>query len=264
MTQYGADPEASFVRMVYDINQFMRNNVLPLMASEQPLDGNVAADNDRLMYVTRLLGSQQGLNTALAGTVVLLANPDEVWHWLNGWWRLFAGLAWLALLVGSLRISYVDWIPKYYERRFGSVQAARAPVSRRNAIFSIALLALLFIGWPIAHYLDPMARLHTAISDPARQINLWPSVFWVLLLCGSLRSHMSGAERQRLYFVLIGIIGFVSIVSYAIWYPEVKQLELWKILNAGGLGLSLIALGLYDHTVLVRALPKRVAERDDE
>lgn len=246
----------------------MKSSELPLMASEQPLKGDsigkVAADHDRLRYVTRLLGSQQGLNTALLGALLFLTNAEESLHWLNGLWRLLAVLAWLALLVGVLRILYVDWIPKYYERRFGSVQAARAPVSKWNAVFFIAMLVLLFIGWPIAHYLDPMARLHTAISDPARQIDLWPSVFWVLLLCGSLRSHMSGAERQRLYFVLAGMIGFVSIVSYAIWHPEAKQLGSWKILNAGGLGLTFMALGLYDHIILVRALPKKVAEGGDE
>jgi len=60
------------------------------------------------------------------------------------------------------------------------------------------------------------------------------------------------------------MISFASIVSYAIWHPDAKQLGLWKILNAGGFGLSLIALGLYDYTSLVLLLPKRAAEGDDE
>jgi hypothetical protein len=60
------------------------------------------------------------------------------------------------------------------------------------------------------------------------------------------------------------MLGFTSIVSYAIWHPDAKQLGLGKLLNAGGPGLSLMALGLYDYIVLVRALPKRVAEGDDE
>ncbi len=125
------------------------------------------------------------------------------------------------------------------------------------------------LGQPLVHYLDPVAssfqgHLHMMISDPARQINLWPSIFWVMLLCGSLRWHTSSIERQRLYFLLVGMIGFASIVYYAIWHPAVKQLGVWKILNAGGFGLTLIALGLYDYVVLVRALPKRVAEGRDE
>lgn len=74
---------------------------------------------------------------------------------------------------------------------------------------------------------------------------------------------MSSIERQRLCFLLIGTIGFASIVSYAIFHPAVKQLGLWKRLNAGGPGLSFMAPGLYDHIALVRALPKRVAEGDE-
>jgi hypothetical protein len=188
--------------------------------------------------------------------------------WPSGWWTLLEALAWL----GFLRIyipAYQRWIPEYYQRRFGSVQGPRKPWSKWYALFFLAVVfafpVLLFIGQPIAHFLDPIAstvlgRLHMMIFDPARQINLWPSVFWVLLLCASLRWNMTSIERQRLYFVLVGTIGFTSVVSYAIWHPDAKQFALWKILNAGGFGLSLIALGLYDYIVLVRALPKKVSE----
>jgi len=243
----------------------MKSNELPLMASQQPLEGDsigkVAADHERLRYVTRLLGSPPGLNTALLGALLLLMNSGETLHWLNGWWGLLAVLAWLALLVGGWRIYLADWIPEYYKQRFGSVQAARKPVSKWSALFFLALLVLLLI----AQYFDPVAsRLHLMISDPARQINLWPSILWAVLLCGSLGWHMSSIERQRVYFLLVGTLGFASIVSYAVWHPDAKQLGLWKILNAGGIGLSLIALGLYDYIVLVSALPKRAAEGDDE
>jgi hypothetical protein len=257
---------ASLAPVVYDINQFMKSNELPLLASEQPAEGDsigqVAADHERLRYVTRLLGSPPGLNTALFGTLFFLMNADESLHWLNGWWRLLAVLAWMALLVWGWRIYLADWIPEYYKQRFGSVQAARKPGSKWSAVF---FLILFFGGWPLAHYLDPFAsRLHVMISDPSRQINLWPSVYWAVLLCASLRWQMSDIERQRFYFLFVGMIGFASIVCYAIWHPAVKQLGVWKILNAGGFGLSLIALGLYDYIVLVRALPKTVAEGEDE
>lgn len=245
------------------------------MASEQPIDGDsigeMKADHERLKYVTRLLGSHQGLNTALVGTVVFFLNAGEILHWLSGWSPLFAALAGVALGIGGLKILIAadDWIPEYYQRRFGSVQAARVPGAKWNALFGLAVLltfpVLLFFGRPIAHYFDPVAsHLRMMISDPDRQINVWPSLIWVALLCGSLRRHMSSIERQRVYFILVATLGFASIVYYAIFHPEAKQLGLWKLLNAGGLGLSLIAMGLYDHIVLLRALPKKVAEADDE
>jgi hypothetical protein len=261
--------------MVYDINQFMNSERLPSMASEQPQDGdslgNVPVDHERLRYVTKLLGSPPALNMALLGTLLFFGNVIAL-GWPSGWWTLLEALA-IVVFGRTYLPAYERWIPEYYQKRFGSVQAARKPWSKWDALFFLAFLlaflVLLFVGEPSTHYLGPVAssflgHLHTMISDPARQINLFPSVFWVLLFCGSLRWHMSSVERQKLYFILFGMIGFASIVCYAMRHPDAKQLVLWKILNAGGFGLSFIALGLYDHIVLVRALPKTVREGNDE
>jgi hypothetical protein len=244
------------------------NNELNTIPSPSP----TILDHERLRYVTKLLGSHQGLYMAFLGTVLFFLNTGKILqHWVSRWSISLAALASVALAIGAatILIAADRWIPEYYQRRFGSVQAARAPGSKWNALFSLALLlaflVLLFLGQPIAHYFDPVAsHLHMMISDPDRQINLWPSVYWAVLLCGSLRWHMSGIERQRLYFMLVGMISLASIVSYAIFHPEAKELDLWKLLNACGFGLSLIALGLYDYIVLVRALPKRVWEGEDE
>lgn len=239
----------------------MPSQVILEQQTDSPANREVPVDRERLRYVTRLLGSQPGLNTALIGTFVFFLSAEKV---LNGWWSL---LAWVAALVG-LRIYFVAdqrWMPKYYQQRFGSVRAAREPWSKWDALLGLAFLVLLVIGWPIAHYFNPIAsrllgNLHTMISDPAGQIDLSPSLLWIAAFYGSLRFRM----RQRLYFVVVAMIGFASFVFYAVWYPEAKELGLWKILNAGGLGLSLIALGLYDYLSLVLLLPKRVEEGDDE
>jgi len=237
--------------------------------TDSPADREV--DPERLKYVTRLLGSPSGLNMVLLGTFLFVADVIFL-DWPSGWWTPLEALAWLVVL-GTFLPAYERWIPEHYQQRFGSVQAARKPWSKWDALFFLALLlaflALLFLGQPIAHHLGPVAssflgHLHMMISDPSRQINLGPSVLWVVLFCGSLRWHMRSVELQRLYFLLAGMIGFTSIVSLAIWHPDAKQLAPWKILNAGGLGLSFIALGLYDYIILVRSLPKKVAEGDDE
>ena len=245
----------------------MPSQVITEQQTESPANYEVPVDHGRLRYVTSLLGSQQGLNTALVGTLLFFVNTWEILDW-PGWWGL---LAWVAGVAG-LRIycvAFERWVPDYYERRFGTVQPAQKPWSKWGALGFLALVVLLVIGWPVAHYFGPVAssllgRLHMMISDPARQISLSPSLLWMLLLCRSLRCPMSGIERQRLYFQLVGMVGFASIVSFAIWHPDAKQLVWWKVLNAGGLGLSFIAVGLYDHISLVLLLPKRVEEGDDE
>jgi len=241
------------------------NNELNTIPSPSP----TILDHERLRYVTKLLGSPPGLNIALVVTLTFLVNAREILplHSLSGWWSALAGLAWLASMWALLRILVTDRIAEYYQQRFGSVQSAPKRGSKWSALFGLAFLlafpVVLFIGR--AGYLDPViSHLHMMISDPAREINLWPSLLWAVLLCGSLRRQTSGIERHRLYSLLSAMIGVASIVLYAIWHPDAKQLVSWKILNAGGLGLSLIAMGLYDHFILVRVLPKSVVEGDDE
>jgi hypothetical protein len=141
--------------------------------------------------------------------------------------------------------------------------------ARQFAILLLVLVSLLFVGQPIAHDRDArVSRLvdgaHLMISDPAHQINLWPSFLWILLILSSLQGHLRRTEFPNLSFEFALLLGFASIVIYAALNPDAKQLGLWKMLNAGGFGLSLIAMGLYDHIILVRALPRRVAEEDDE
>ncbi len=221
--------------------------------TDDPTNWEVPVDHERLRYVTRLLGSQEGLNTALIGTLIFFS---EILN-SSGWWTLLAALA----LVGSFRVylaAYQRWIPEYYQRRFGTVQVAREPWSKWGARFFLAFLVLLFIGWPLAPH------LHAMISDPARQINLWPSLLFMLLFFSSVRRHMPSIERQRLFFLLGVLVAVSSIAGYGILHPDARQVGLWKVLNAGELGLSLIAMGLYDHIILVRTLPRRVAEGDDE
>jgi hypothetical protein len=62
----------------------------------------------------------------------------------------------------------------------------------------------------------------------------------------------------------LGLLAAISVALLPIWDPGVEKLEIWKILNAGGFGLSFIAIGIDEHIVLLRALPKRVAEGADE
>jgi hypothetical protein len=66
------------------------------------------------------------------------------------------------------------------------------------------------------------------------------------------------------WLCFLGLLAAISLALFPIPYPGAKRLELWKILNAGGFGLSFIAMGFYEHFVLVRALPKRVEEGVDE
>jgi hypothetical protein len=235
--------------------------------SESQTNGGVPVDHERLRFVTRLLGAQGGLRTILFGTFLfwIEANHDVWhWHWPRGW---AGGLAWLVGMVVFFR-AWQRWIPRYYERRFGHVEPQEMS-AKRFGILLLALLALALFGQPIANYFEPsvssfLAGVHLVISDPAQQVNLYAPILWTAGFFSSLRWPLRRMERQRLCFELAGLIGFVSIAILPMWHPDAEKLGLWKVLNAGGLGLSFIAVGLYNHIVLIRALPRRLAEGDDE
>ena len=140
--------------------------------------------------------------------------------------------------------------------------------AKQFAILLLVFVGLFFFGQPVARYFDPLAsaflrRVHLLISDPSHQINLGPSFLWLGLLLASLLWRRK-IDRQWLCFLLFGLLAFLSIALFPVWHPDAGKLEVWRVLNAGGFGLSLIAAGLYDHIVLVCALPKRVAEGEDE
>ncbi|HTW31494.1 MAG TPA: hypothetical protein VMD76_07445 [Candidatus Sulfotelmatobacter sp.] len=229
--------------------------------------GPMTEDDGRLRYVTRLLGGQPGLNLALFGTFLFLINVQGVLNGPSGWWILLEALASIVVLKIYLA-AYKRWIPNYYRQRFGHVEASSISAKQFGILLSV-LVALLFVGWPAAHYLDPTVsrfdiRIHQAISDPERQINLMPSFYWAVLFVISLRRNASSLEIRRSFFLLGGLLGFASIALLPTWHPELGGVRLWQILNTGGLGLSFIVLGLYDHITLIRLLPRSIAEGDDE
>jgi hypothetical protein len=243
--------------------------VLSTVASEESdgrINGEAPVDHERLRYVTRLLGAQGGLQWILWGTYLFWIEEIHTWHW--HWPRGWAGG--LALLVGIVVFfrALQRWIRKYYQKRFGTVEPCQ-PSARQFLIFLGVILALLFFGQPFAHRIDPVIssfgeRFRQIISDPAHEINLWPSLFWIGLFVVDVGRSLRSMERQNPFFLLCGALGFSSVALFAIWHPHAKQAVLWRALNAGGIGLSFIALGLYDYITLVRVLPKRVGEGNDE
>ena len=220
----------------------------------------LSVDHERLKYVTGLLGSQQqGLNTVLFGTFVFLMEGPFIWP--RG--RAIDLACWAGLVV--FVAAWRRWIPKYYQKRFGHVQAHEMS-AKQFAILLLVFVSLFFFGQTIARYLDPVASsflgsVHMRMSDPSHQINLVPSFFWLASLFAGL---LWRRRIDSLWLGFLGLLVFLAIALFPMWHPGAERLVMWKILNAGGFGLSLMAMGLYDHIVLVRALPKRVAEGADE
>jgi hypothetical protein len=234
-------------------------------------DGGMLVDRERLTYATRAVNGRYLLMVWIGTFFFLNECLDELGYMWSGPVRLLVALAKVALLVIFAMAIQRDWIDGYYKKRFGSVEAPRlSPKEAKTFVLSVVfVLLLLFFYWPLTHYLGPPTsrvadRVHAMMSDTTHQINLWPSCYWLALFLATLRRRPGRIERQNQFLALLELTASAFIVSVAVWHAGVRQSELWRILNAGGLWLSFIAWGLFEHIRLTRLLPKRASEHDDE
>jgi hypothetical protein len=225
-------------------------------------------DPKRLRYVTEnfhILQSQ-GLNLVVLGLMFLEFRIEEV---LGGRWPWWWDLLFLAGCVAGIR-----YIPRYYRHRFGWIEPRTSNLSNKLLFVLIPVfLILLFFGTNIGRFADAVAarvgdRLHEMISDPTHRANLNPILWWLWFLSMDLTAPLWRSRRvddHALYISCVGVLFWSVVILYPpLRYPEIMQFTIWKILNAGWLGISFIALGLYGHLTLVRLLPKRIHEEDGD
>lgn len=216
-------------------------------------------DPEQLRYVTRhLQTSQQGLTGAVIGVGVFLAETADLYT-LNRATSLVIDVFEAVALVAVFRL-----VPRYYERRFGCVEPS-APSNKAIAVFFAVMLALLVFGRDLAGFLDPILarasyRLYLLISDPTHQVKPYALLFWIVLVCVSISGRSRRMDRYSTHFQLFGLIASAFVALCPLVRPQVMQSMLWRVLNAGSLGISFIALGLYDHFTLLQLLPKPATE----
>jgi hypothetical protein len=218
----------------------------------------LSLDRERLAWIAKTVAVQGGIGTASLGAMLFVMEITDVFRWVF--------LIMLPVVV-LYYFAYQRWIPDYYQKRFGRVEA-REPTGKGCVIalailFGLFLFSLFFGGVAIRYLSSVSGWIHLMIFDPAHQINLLPLALWTGLFLSSLASRPSKTERQQRYFLFLGMVAFAFVTFIAVWDPGVRQIALWRILNAGGPGLTLIALGLHDHIRLLVLLPKG-AERNDD
>jgi len=224
---------------------------------------------ERLRYVTENFQSLQGLTWVAFGGFLALSDTENIPGIVFPWWLKLL----MKLLGMSLVLAAVRYIPKYYERRFGSVEWRVGPHDAKFPIFVLAIvvmfLVILFFGPSVGRYLDSVVSelsnvAHRMISDPDHRANLSPVLYWFALLCAgaSKRSHF-GRLRMVLPACFLILSTGVS-VFLPLRHPEVTQQMFWRILNACWFGISFMLWGLYHHFMLVHLLPARGQTKDNE
>ena len=216
-----------------------------------PASSDALLDRQRLKYVAENFADLQGLRTVVLGAWLALMSMVNLYE--GNWLLRGSGLP-LAVLIVAL-IVWALYIPGYYERRFGRVERQN-PLKRCAGPF-LAMAVVFAVLFAFNR------RLHLMISDPTNQVDLWPLSFWIAWMCYELW-HWKRADPSRICVLFCCMLAAAFIALSPIWHPEARQLMWWKGLNQGSLGIGLIAVGFYDHFTLVRMLPKRDAEDDNE
>ncbi|MFZ0416608.1 MAG: hypothetical protein WAM04_00775 [Candidatus Sulfotelmatobacter sp.] len=225
---------------------------------------------ERLRYVTENFQSLQGLTWVAFGGFLALSDAENVPGIVFPWWLKLL----MVLLSIGLVLAAVRYLPKYYERRFGSVEWRVGPPNAKFPIFVLAIviifLIILFFGPSVGRYLDSVVSelndvAHRMISDPDHRANLPPVLYWFALLCAeaSNRSHF-----VRLRMILLSACFLILWTGVSVFlplrHPDVTQQTLWRILNACWFGVSVMLWGLYHHFMLVHLLPARGQTKDNE
>jgi hypothetical protein len=224
------------------------------------VDSQPNLDPERLRLVTQNLSglqtfSMRGLGFAAFGAAFATMHASTT-YWKSDW----VGPLVLACL-GLFALSLL-YVPRYYRWRFGWAEARKAPVPEwvANLSFKQVFIAVaaLFLLWLL---IDVLAH-----ALPVR-IDLMPLLTWLGVLCAVLwlRQRIGTLWSNYVLVVFLIAVGIAWITFYPLWHSlAANQLLIWRTLTAGSMGLGYMILGLYDHIMLVRLMPKRVAESDHE
>ena len=214
-------------------------------------------DPARLRYVTENFERLQGLNLVVLGILFLSQSIDRalafpVWLWVIVWLACAAAAAYLR---------------KYYRQRFGWIEALQ-PSNKKALIFVAAIVLLIFIGPGLGRYFDIVVPVltdyvHTLFSDPNHRVDLLDPLFWVAYWFFLIARPPEGKYRSA--FLVGGVFAWFGVeVVWPLRDPSVTQLTVWKILNAGWISIGIVAIGLYNHFVLVHLMPNRIAGDENE
>jgi hypothetical protein len=236
------------LNMVYGINQGMDDRAVTDVGGQ--------LDPQRLKYITEHFHSLQGLTWVVLGVSSLAVSVDDVYGY-----RLPALVGQILLFVPFLATA--RYVNRYYRRRFGWIEP-RGPTNRQALVFLAAWLVLLFFGRDVGYYGGLIGDvMQSMIPDPSHHVTLAPVLIWFVFLCANLRHHPGQEDLYRIYFFGSGLLIWILVAVYPLWNLDLHPTMVWKGLNAGWLGISMIAIGLYGHMTLVRLMPQRVVGDDD-
>jgi hypothetical protein len=230
---------------------------VPQTSHDLAADGT-KLDPERLRNITATLSAPYlGLGAAAFGAAFAAFQMlDVYWH----------GSHWMGLPVLLLASPFAVWffyLRKYYASRFGWVQPRQpSAISTKEIGILGGFGGVLLVIWVVANVLQSL--VHLPVDLPF--LTLMQSVaFLVLFVFLASWSHPRPifAARFTIWAALVAVQGVISVLP--VWVQlSPDQWLFWKLLNAGSLGILIVAMGLCNHVAMLRMLPKRVEDDDHD
>jgi len=204
----------------------------------------VAVDTRRIKYVTEHFRQLQGLGLAVFGAFwaiyeLVLRAPGSPW-----------GFLWFVVMGIGMAFSGRDYLEQYYQRRFGWIEPPKNSEPESSGYVSVFafVLALIVLEW---------------LGNKIGSDELWFRTIILFCFIYSLGWTRERFINPRNAYLLPAILVVVFVYGYpTLDPPDSAHIAVWKALTDLVMPAFLIVIGLCDHILLLRLMPKRISEDD--
>jgi len=195
----------------------------------------------KIRYLTEHFRQLQGLDSVVFGAFWAFY---ELVPW--GPWVFL----WFVVLGIGLACSRCDYFEEYYQRRFGWNEPPknRELESNGHLVSFAVVLALIVLRW-----------LGNKIGCP----ELWLRTIVLFGFVCDLGWSRQRFVNPRNAYLLPAILAVIFVYTYPTLHPpDSAHTAFWKALTDLVMPVFLIVVGLCDHLLLLRLMPKRISEDD--
>ena len=222
-------------------------------------------DPDRLRNITEnFMASKGSLGFTVFGAALATQQMIDVYWPRSSWMYLVAA----SLVVAAILFWFI-YVPRHDASRFGWVQPKQTSARSTKAVALVVLL--LFSTWLAANLLQHFVQV-PASSYFSSLTLIQSALFLCLIVYVASRSLVYVASRRRIrsagvrltiWAVVVAAQGVIA--ALPIWVSlGPSQRLVWKLLNAGSMGILIMVMGISNYVAMIRMLPKRVAEDEHE